>query len=153
MPYVFMSDSSPDVEIKKSKITGAGKGLFAKKAFKAGDFICWYYGVSLPKIMVNEKYYDSDYLYEAYDCMIDAADPLSCFGRYINDGLAKHKHNCVFAEYEFGTDSGVAHIVASRAVRKGSEFLVQYGAPFWDEAHREGLSAANIEFIEHGCVE
>ena len=57
MPFLFTPDGNEaNVEIKKSKLPRAGNGLFAKKNFKKGDFICAYMGVLLEKDMVDYDY-------------------------------------------------------------------------------------------------
>ena len=102
MPYTFQSETSDIVEVKKSKINKAGKGLFAKQAMKRGDHICLYFGVLVFKDQVHNGYYESDYMLEdpAHDFIIDAADPKSCLGRYANDSLSMTKSNCKFAFYD-----------------------------------------------------
>ena len=54
MPFIYFGENSDIVEIKESKISGAGQGLFAKKKIKKGDFICWYYGVYVDRAMVGQ---------------------------------------------------------------------------------------------------
>ena len=102
MQYTHMGESSEVVEVKKSKLKKAGKGLLAKKKIKNGEFICWYAGVYVDKEAVHNGYYDSDYLYhfEDSDLVIDASDPKSCFGRYANDSLSLGLTNRKMHAYE-----------------------------------------------------
>lgn len=74
-----------DVEIKDSLISGAGKGLFAKKDFKKGDIIGEYYGMIFgPNEEVPREHYY--YIYEKTNKDSVAAAG-SCLCRYINDAI------------------------------------------------------------------
>lgn len=151
MPYTFFGENSDIVELKPSKIAGAGTGLFAKKRIKEGQFICWYFGVLVDKDMVDNGYYDSDYLLknpnpEKSDLIIDAHDPLSCFGRYANDSLHLRKNN---SDFEFYTDIYSASLVATKNIKKGEEIYVSYGSEFWREPRRYNmLSDEDKEYLE-----
>jgi SET domain-containing protein len=133
MPYTFQSETSDIVEVKKSKINKAGKGLFAKQAMKRGDHICLYFGVLVFKDQVHNGYYESDYMLEdpAHDFIIDAADPKSCLGRYANDSLSMKKSNCKFAFYD---DPFSGYLQATKAIKKGEEIYVSYGKDYWQDA-------------------
>ena len=149
MPYIYMGENSDLVHIKTSKITNAGDGLFTLKKINEGDFICWYIGCYVDKAMVINGYYDSDYLFTCRGgkLVIDAADPLSCFGRYANDSLSKRKTNCKFVTYE---NSFAAALIATKNIRKGAEVYVTYGSVFWLEPHRfNKLSASDKAFVEN----
>lgn len=139
MPYTHFAENSDIVELKPSKIAGAGTGLFAKKRIQEGQFICWYFGVLVDTDMVENGYYDSDYLLKnpnKPDLIIDAEDPLSCFGRYANDSLHLQKNNCYF---EFYRDINSASLVATKNIKKGDEIYVSYGINFWREPRRYNM--------------
>jgi uncharacterized protein len=149
MPFIFKAESSEIVEVKHSKIRGAGQGLFTKKAIKKGEFLCHYFGVYVDKDSVQNGYYDSDYLLQerGNDLIIDAADPLSCLGRYANDSLSRKKTNSIF---KFYNNTYGASINASKAIKKGEEIYVSYGSEFWKEEHRYNiLSAADKRHIDN----
>lgn len=136
MPFTFFGDNNKTVELKDSKIVGAGTGLFAKKKFKKDEFICWYFGVLVEKDLVENEYYDSDYLLKNpyhLDLIIDADDPLSCFARYANDSLSRKKTN---SRFEFYVDINTASLVATKDIKKGDEIYVDYGTEFWLEERR-----------------
>ena len=151
MPYIFQNETSEIVHVKKSKIPGAGQGLFAKQDIAKGEFVAWYTGVFVPKEMVENDYYSSDYLLtlRGQDLVIDAADPLSCLGRYINDPLSKRGGpNCKFMQYQ-NVQSGGVH--ATKDIKKGGELYISYGHEFWLlEARFNKLSAANKAFVQRG---
>jgi hypothetical protein len=149
MPFIFTPDGNDDnVEIKKSKIPRAGKGLYAKKDFKRGDFICWYMGYLIENDMIVNGYYDSDYILKLPDknLYICAEDVNSCFGRYINDGLSKYNSNCIFETY---TDIYSAGIKAKKKINKGDELYLTYGTDYWKEKKRyDILKIADKLFID-----
>ena len=148
MPFIYFGENSDIVEIKESKISGAGQGLFAKKKIKKGDFICWYYGVYVDRASVENGYYESDYLLtlRGQDLVIDASDPLSCYGRYINDSLSMKKTNSSFVSYENTYSAGVKAI---KDIKKGDEIYISYGIEFWEEPSRKNkLSQNDREYIE-----
>lgn len=149
MPFIYFGENSEVVEIKNSKITDAGKGLFAKKKIKKGDFICWYFGVLIEKDFVLNEYYDSDYLLSNphNELIIDAADPSSCYGRYINDSLGLKKNNAEFIFYDNTFSAGV---IATKNIKKGEEIYLSYGMEFWKEERRyNALSKRNREYIDN----
>jgi len=137
MVYTFQSETSDIVEVKKSKINKAGKGLFAKVNIKRGDHICMYFGVLVYKDQVHNGYYESDYLLEqvGHDYIIDAADPKSCLGRYANDSLSMKKSNTDFGYYK---DPYGGYLKATKAIKKGEEIYISYGKDYWEDAKDKG---------------
>ena len=135
MPFVFLNETSDVVEVKKSLLPNAGKGLFAKKKIKRGEFIAWYTGVYVDAGSVDNDYYDSDYIWGITNSglYIDAADPKSCLGRYINDSLSLGLSNCKLKSYENTYSAG---IVATKAIPKGAEVYATYGPVYWNEPKR-----------------
>jgi hypothetical protein len=51
-----------DVKVKRSKLPGAGNGLFAKRSFEAGEVICVYAGTILPSEGKDYIKWDSSYV-------------------------------------------------------------------------------------------
>jgi hypothetical protein len=113
--------------VKKSKIRGAGKGLFALKYFPEGVVVGEYTGdrsTTLPRdgrytweVKTNDStiYIDAKYS----DC------PL----RYANGAKTKRQHQRVnLATY---CSHGVLLYVTSRSVRAGEEFILDYGNNYW----------------------
>jgi len=149
MPYIYFAENSDIVEIKPSKLTNAGDGLFATKSIKKDEFICWYSGVYLSKEFIENGYYESDYLFQPRGrnkLVIDASDPNSCYGRYINDSLSKMKKNSDFESY---ADTHSAAIIATKNIRKGSEIYISYGNNFWREPRLYNkLSVADKQHVD-----
>jgi SET domain-containing protein len=78
---------------------------------------------------------------------IDASDPNSCYGRYINDSLSKKKQNCDFESYK---DIHSAAIVATKNIKKGSEIYISYGINFWKEPRLyDKLSVADKQYVDN----
>lgn len=154
MPFTYFAENSDIVEIKQSKIPGAGLGLFAKKAIKKNQFICWYGGVYIEKETKTNGYYDSDYLltFPEKEFAIDAADPLSCFGRYCNDGFNKNN-----AEFTCFDDSVKGGVIATKSIRKGSEIYASYGSVYWTDDEKFALlSPVNQQYlrdVQAGIIE
>jgi hypothetical protein len=149
MPFLYTPDGTgKNVDIKKSKIPRAGKGLYAKKDFVKGDFICWYMGFLIEEDMVDNGYYDSDYLLKlnGKNMYICAEDKKSCYGRFINDGLSKYKSNCVFETYNNTNSSG---IIAKRKIKKGDELYINYGPEYWSDNRYTKLNQEDKEFIDN----
>ena len=148
MPFEYFGENSDIVKIKKSNIPNGGKGLFATKSIKKGDFICWYFGVLIEASFVENGYYDSDYLLKSpnTNLVIDANDPKSCFGRYINDSLSLQKNN---ARYEFYDDTTSVGIIATKNIKKSEEIYMSYGADYWLENRRYNLlSNTNKQYVD-----
>lgn len=147
MPFTHFAETNNDVEVKASSINNAGDGLFATKDFKKGDFICWYNGVFIEPPVIENGYYDSDYLLKipGSDLYIDAEDPLSCYGRFINDGLSKKNSNCKFIDYD---DVYAAGVIATRKIKQGDEIFVSYGHDYWIEPRRnQKLSQKDKDYV------
>jgi hypothetical protein len=149
MPYTHFAEISDIVEIKKSKIRGAGDGLFAKTNIEKGEFICWYFGCLVEKDVVENGYYDSDYLLQnplKPNLIIDASDPLSCYGRYANDSLSLKKNN---SEFDYYSDVNSGSLKATKKIAKGNEIYVSYGKEYWEEPRRYSkLSKRNQKEIK-----
>jgi SET domain-containing protein len=120
------------VRVDKSKIKGAGLGLFAERAFKKGERIVQYNGEKLSHREYNERY-DSDEM-GSYGIelnsrwVLDAAKTSSGVARYVCDHHgSKTGQNC-----EYVSDAGKIWVLALRDIKPGEELYSDYG----DEMHR-----------------
>jgi SET domain-containing protein len=155
MPYEYQSETSDIVNVKKSKLKNAGKGLFATVNIEEGNHICLYFGVLVFRDQVYNGYYESDYLLEdgINDFIIDAADPKSCLGRFVNDSLSLKLTNSEFQFYK-KPFSGV--LVATRDIEKGEEIYVDYGIDYWNDKKEKNsnsyklLSRNDKHYINNG---
>ncbi len=121
------------LEIKKSVLPGAGKGLFAKELIPKGSRIVEYKG----KISTWKEVDDNDgangYIYYVKrHHVIDASRHTRVLARYANDarGLQRIKGIRNNAEYvEVGLR---VYIESCKDIPAGAEILVEYGKEYWD---------------------
>ena len=118
--------------VKKSKLPGAGKGLFTKKIIPKGTRIVEYKGRITSWKEVNHQKGENGYIfYVKRDHVIDAAPYKKAMARFANDarGINKKKGLANNAEYkEYGLR---VFIVATKDIPAGSEIFVDYGKDYW----------------------
>jgi len=149
MPFIYSTEPENKCEVKRSRIPNAGMGLFAKQKIKKGDAICWYGGVFVEKHVIDHGYYESDYFLTrpGSDLIIDAEDPLSCLGRWANDGLSFRPNN---ADFDFEDDERIGFLYATKNIAKGAEIYCGYGHKYWTEPRRYALlTPENQEFVDN----
>lgn len=126
----------PFLFVKKSTLTGAGKGLFTKRDIKKGERIVEYLGEIVTEAELDRRAENDIYGYAFYiskkKC-VDAYFTPKELARYANDakGLTKIKgitNNCCYVVYK---NSG--WIKAEKNIAAGSEIFVAYGAEYWKE--------------------
>ena len=120
------------LEIKRSLLPNAGKGLFTKIAIKKGARIVEYRGtIRLWKDVRHLDGYNGYLLRLSRTHAIDAQPLRSGKGRYANDamGLARVMGLRNNAEYLIYGDR--CFIEATRNIEAGEEILVSYGRAFW----------------------
>ena len=120
------------LQIKKSQLPQAGKGLFTKIDIPKGKRVVEYKGQKrLWKDVKHLDGYNGYLMYIARSAVIDAQSALKTLGRYANDanGLGKRpglKNNC-----EYVSEGTRCYIESLRLIKKGEEILVGYGSDFW----------------------
>jgi hypothetical protein len=130
------------VTVKKSRIHGAGLGLFATKKFRRGEIVTYYGGYVLPSMEVaNRISADSDYLiqddkgrvWDGKYILKDEAD--FHLGRWINDAVGSIYKNNVVAQTKYYEEDKLILIVmvAERTIKKNQEILFGYGEHYWEE--------------------
>ncbi len=118
--------------VKKSKLPGAGKGLFTKKRIEKGARIVEYKGKIQPwKEVKHEDGHNAYLMYINRNTVINAKPTLRSLARYANDanGLIKVeglRNNC-----ESISVGRRCFIDAKRDIEAGEEILVGYGRWFW----------------------
>ncbi len=141
------------VMVKESNIVGAGKGLFAGKDFKIGEFITLYDGPIL-SIATAQKCRQAglathirtlDSQYSAIDGFrsVDEAKARTRHsegpggGSFANHGDL-HRANSVFVKLTsfrhqpYGPNYNTFIVLrAKRGIRKGEEILANYGSGYW----------------------
>jgi uncharacterized protein len=121
--------------VKKSKIPGAGKGLFTTKSYRKDQRIIEYRGeiIEWKEYSRRVKENKDGYLFFVRrNCCIDAFSTPQYKARYANDarGLARVKglnNNCVYE-----TEGDRCFIVATRDIKAGEEIFVDYTKEYWD---------------------
>jgi SET domain-containing protein len=121
------------LQIKKSTLPEAGKGLFTKKPISKGTRIVEYKGkITTWKEVQHDNGTNGYIYYIKRDHVIDARKHKKALGRYANDarGLKKVKglaNNSAYVEDDFRV-----YIEAKKDIPAGGEILVDYGKEYWD---------------------
>ncbi len=123
------------LKVKRSQLTGAGKGLYTTSAIKKKSKIIEYKGeiIDWKEYEKRVKEDRDGYLFfiNKKRC-IDAFDTPEHLARYANDaaGLSRMKGLRNNACYEISGDQ--CFIVATRDIEAGEEILVSYTKEYWD---------------------
>lgn len=125
--------------IKKSRLPGAGKGLFTTKAIRKDSKIIEYRGeiIGYNEYRRRERREEDHYLfYLRKDLSIDALHTPQYKARYANDaaGITRVKGIKNNADYIIFGDK--CFIVASRDIKAGEEIFVNYTKPYWDHMRK-----------------
>ena len=113
-----------------------GEGLFSNAwTFNKGDDICTYEGDLLEMDVAAES--NSDYLFKINkDWVMDAQDPDSCYGRYLNDPIFLSKVN---AKIKANTRDLTAKVIATKKIKAGDEIFTSYGSDYWHDIDKYNL--------------
>jgi len=120
--------------VKRSRIPGAGKGLFTTKAIKKDTKIIEYRGETIGWKDYNErvKQHKDGYLfYFNRNHCVDAYSTPQYKARYANDamGLTRVKGLRNNSHYEIEDDK--CYIVAARDIKAGEEIFCDYTRDYW----------------------
>lgn len=119
--------------IKRSKIPGAGKGLFTKCFIAKGTRIIEYKGrITTWKAVQQGTKFNGYVYYVNRNFVIDAMPYKAALARYANDGdgivkVKGLKNNCTYKR-----DNNKIFIIAIKDIEAGAEILVSYGKEYWD---------------------
>ena len=122
-----------DLQIKKSQLQGAGKGLYSKVAIAKGDLITEYLGRITTWNDANHDDGKNGYIfYLTRNHVIDALNYEGAVAQYANDarGLTRQKGLTNNAQYV--TRGKRVFIEATKAIKPGEEILVGYGKDYWN---------------------
>jgi len=130
-------------KIKDSTIQGAGKGLFAVKAFKKGETVVRYTGdwVNTADGEMENGFGDSDYVFQySREKSIDAARTNTADGRMVNSSRGRNQPSNV----KFSVDYVRKRVTirASRAIRVGEELFINYGSAYWERGQPKRVQPA-----------
>lgn len=119
--------------VKRSKIPGAGKGLFTTIEITRGSRIAEYKGkVSSWKDVDHHDGLNAYIYYVNRHHVIDASKDKRSLARYVNDAKGcengiKFTNNCVYV-----VENCRVFLEAKKYIPAGSELLVGYGKEYWD---------------------
>jgi hypothetical protein len=120
------------LRVARSKVKGAGRGLFAERSFAEGELIIEYTG----DVFYFKR--SSGHLNSRYALMfrrngryilIDSARTNSGIGRYANDARGTRFRNN--AEFCTITNKRGVGIYALKKIGAGSEIFISYGPAYW----------------------
>ncbi len=122
-----------DLYVKKSNLTGAGKGLFTKVFIPKGTRIVEYKGEKLTWKEVEKMSEDRNgyVFFFNNQHVIDAWNFKDALARYANDARGISRVEGLKNNSEYVTEKKRCYIEASRDIPKGSEIFVGYGGEYW----------------------
>ena len=118
--------------IKRSKIPGAGKGLFTKKFIEKGTRIVQYKGKLTVWKAIQQQQFNGYVYYFKRNLVIDARNYTKTFGRYANDAKGIGKLKKLNNNSRYVEDGQKVFIEAIKDINAGEEILVSYGKEYWD---------------------
>jgi len=118
--------------IKKSRLLGAGKGLFTKVAIKKGTRIVEYKGrLQTWKEVKDQDGHNGYLMYINRNAVINALPALKTFGRYANDAMGLTRVDSLRNNGEYISEGNRCYIDATRNIKPNEEILVGYGREYW----------------------
>ena len=123
------------LQVKKSTLPGAGKGLFTTKTIRKDSKIIEYRGeiIGYNEYRRRSRREEDQYLFFVrQDLSIDAMHTPQYKARYANDaaGIIRVKGIRNNSDYVIFGDK--CFIVASRDIKAGEEIFVNYTRSYWD---------------------
>lgn len=121
------------LEVKKSTIPGAGKGLFTKKMIPQGTLIVEYKGkISKWKDVDHQQGLNAYIYYVNRNHVIDGALNKN-LARYANDAKGSKRISSLVNNCRYVQDDNLrVFIEAKKDIPANSEILVPYGKEYWD---------------------
>lgn len=122
------------LQIKRSKISGAGKGLFTKQFIEKSARIVEYKGrITTWKNVLDGKHFNGYVYFINRNHVIDAMRRKTAIARYANDARGHSKTKGVSNNSEFVVENKRVFICAKKDILRGEEILVSYGSEYWRE--------------------
>ncbi|MEP7279033.1 MAG: SET domain-containing protein-lysine N-methyltransferase [Bacteroidota bacterium] len=131
--HINRNAKHPLLVIKKSRLPGAGKGLFTRRAIKKGELVVEYAGrITTWKAIRENKTFNAYVFYITRNHVIDAKPNKKAPGRYANDAKGIAGIRGVRNNAEYIVSRGKVFIRAVRNIPTDAEILVDYGKEYWD---------------------
>jgi hypothetical protein len=132
------SSESKNLKVDVSTIPNSGKGLFAKKDFKKGEYICKFTGDYIDSKELEKR--DVGGARSAYFIYIDDNTTLDvydskCLAKYANDAEGFRKIRGKRNNSALAQDGKNIYIQATKDIDAGDEIFVGYGKDYWDNIH------------------
>lgn len=121
--------------IKRSKLPGAGKGLYTTRAIRKESRIIEYRGeiIGYKEYRRRARRQEDHYLfYLRRELCIDALHTPQYKARYANDAAGITRLKGVRNNSDYVIYGDKCFIVASRDIKAGEEIFVNYTKPYWD---------------------
>ena len=121
--------------IKRSRLPGAGKGLYTTKAIRKESKIIEYRGeiIGYKEYRRRARKEEDHYLfYLRRELCIDAMHTPQYKARYANDAAGITRMKGVRNNSDYIIFGDKCFIVASRNIKAGEEIYVNYTKPYWD---------------------
>ena|SRR6185312_9717367 len=119
--------------IKRSKIPGAGKGLFTKKFIPKGARIIEYKGkITTWKAVLSGDEFNGYVYYVTRNHVIDAMARKNSLGRYANDARGLSKIKGMVNNTRYVEDGKKVFMEAVKNIPEKTEILVSYGKKYWE---------------------
>jgi uncharacterized protein len=121
------------LEVRKSRIPGAGLGLFTKVFIPKGTRIVEYKGRVSSWKEADHKDGRNGYIYYLKrDHVIDASNHVKSLARYANDAKGIQKVSGLRNNSDYVSEGVRVFIESTRDIPANSEILVDYGKEYWD---------------------
>lgn len=122
--------------IKRSRIPGAGKGLFTKKFIPKGTRIIEYKGkVTTWKEVLSGSEFNGYVYYITRNHVIDAMARKNSLGRYANDARGMSKIKGLVNNTRYVEEGKKVFMEAVKDIPEKTEILVSYGKKYWEVIH------------------
>jgi uncharacterized protein len=119
--------------VKRSRLKGAGKGLFTTKDIPRGTKIVEYKGKITKWKEVDDRNGLNGYIYYVTrNHVIDASDTKDALARYANDAKGLQRVDGITNNCTYIIEGVKVYIKAMRNIAAGSELFVGYGKEYWD---------------------
>ncbi|MEO6316717.1 MAG: SET domain-containing protein-lysine N-methyltransferase [Chitinophagaceae bacterium] len=133
MNKVIKTIAPKNLYIKRSKLPGAGKGLFTRQPVKKGTVIIEYKGsLTTWKKIEDSETFNGYVFYINRNNVIDAKRRLTALARYANDARGPGKVAGILNNADYITRGKKVFIQATKDIAAGGEILVSYGKEYWD---------------------
>jgi SET domain-containing protein len=127
-----MGELDKHLRVRRSGLSGAGKGLFTTKFIPKGTRIVEYLGTITSWKDVQHQEGKNGYIfYVKRNHVIDAGPHPEAIARYANDAKGLSKQKGLVNNAEYLEEGSRVFIVAKKDIPAGAEIFVDYGKEYW----------------------